>query len=54
MPPATHTYRFTHCRPGITDPTIRFTTVFGLGHLWPVAANGYDASARLLAFFDAH
>lgn len=53
LPPATYTYRFTNCRTGSTVAKVHFTTVFGLGHLWPIAANGYDASARLLAFFDA-
>lgn len=53
LPPATHTFRFTNCQAGIAIRKIKFTTVFGLGHLWPIAADGYDASAELLAFFDA-
>jgi poly(3-hydroxybutyrate) depolymerase len=51
-PPATHTYRFTGCRRGTSGDVVRFSTVFGLGHEWPTAANGFDASDRLLAFFD--
>lgn len=43
----------TVCQAGVATSKIVFTEVFGLGHLWPTAANGYDASARLLAFFDA-
>jgi polyhydroxybutyrate depolymerase len=53
FPPATYTYRFSDCRTGSTVSKVHFTTVFGLRHFWPIAADGYDASARLLAFFDA-
>ena len=49
----THAPFSTNCQAGIANPKIQFTTVFGLGHHWPIAADGYDASARLLAFFDA-
>ena len=49
----THAPFSTNCQAGIANPKIQFTTVFGLGHHWPVAADGYDASAELLAFFDA-
>jgi poly(3-hydroxybutyrate) depolymerase len=51
-PPPTYTYRFTSCRRGTSGNVVRFSTVFGLGHEWPTAANGFDASARLLDFFD--
>ncbi len=51
-PPATYTFRFTACKAATSGNVVRFTTVFGLGHEWPVAANGFDASARLLDFFD--
>jgi poly(3-hydroxybutyrate) depolymerase len=43
----------TVCRAGVATSKIVFTEVNGLGHLWPIAVNGYDASAQLLAFFDA-
>ena len=41
------------CQGGIANAKIQFTTVYGLGHSWPTSANGFDASAELLAFFDA-
>lgn len=51
-PPPTYTYRFTACKAATSGNVVRFSTVFGLGHEWPVAANGFDASARMLDFFD--
>lgn len=54
FPPATYTYRFTGCKRGTPGNMVRYTTVFGLGHMWPVAADGFDASAELLDFFNAH
>jgi poly(3-hydroxybutyrate) depolymerase len=48
-----NTISSTVCQAGIAISKVMFTEVHGLGHLWPVAANGFDASAQLLAFFDA-
>jgi poly(3-hydroxybutyrate) depolymerase len=53
VPPANFTFEVTGCKAGAPTDTLRFTTVFGLGHLWPVAADGFDASARMLAWFNA-
>jgi poly(3-hydroxybutyrate) depolymerase len=52
LPPPRYTYEMSPCR-GSAVQKLRFTTVFGLGHLWPVAADGFDASAGLLTFFNA-
>lgn len=43
----------TSCRTGTTHTMLKRVSVVGLGHEWPVAASGYDASAGLLSFFDA-
>ena len=51
-PPATYNYRYTGCKRGTSGNVVRLSTVVGLGHEWPVAANGFDASARMLEFFD--
>ena len=51
-PAPTFTFRFTGCKRGTSGNVVRYSTVFGLGHEWPTAANGFDASARLLDFFD--
>jgi poly(3-hydroxybutyrate) depolymerase len=48
-----NTISSTVCQAGVAISKVIFTEVHGLGHLWPVAANGFDASAQLLAFFDA-
>lgn len=53
LPQVTHALFSTNCQAGIANPKIQFTEVFGLTHHWPIAADGYDASAKLLAFFDA-
>lgn len=52
IPPPTFTFQFTGCKRGTSGNVVRFTTVFGLGHEWPTAGNGFDASARMLDFFD--
>ncbi|HZJ63214.1 MAG TPA: PHB depolymerase family esterase [Kofleriaceae bacterium] len=52
FPLPNYTFRFTGCRRGTSGNVVRFTTVFGLGHEWPTAGNGFDASDELLAFFD--
>lgn len=53
LPQATHALFSTNCQAGIANPKIQFTEVFGLTHHWPIAADGYDASAKLLEFFGA-
>lgn len=52
-PPLTvlRTIRFTSCQPS-GDGALELTIVSGLGHLWPTAAQTFDASAEMLAFFD--
>ena len=42
----------TDCLPGITDPVVQYVLVGGLQHNWPTAADHYDASSEMLAFFD--
>lgn len=52
FPTPNYTFRYTGCKKGTSGNVVRFTTVFGLGHLWPTVGNGFDASDQMLAFFD--
>jgi polyhydroxybutyrate depolymerase len=42
----------TDCVASEPDPVVQFVSVGGLGHWWPTAADFYDASSEMLAFFD--
>lgn len=45
-------YLTTACEFGTFRNIIKFYTVYNHGHSWPVAADGLDASASMLQFFD--
>lgn len=42
----------TDCQASESDSILYFVSVGGLGHHWPTAADHFDASAEMLAFFD--
>jgi polyhydroxybutyrate depolymerase len=45
-------YLTTACQFGTFRNVLKFVTVYGHGHSWPVASDGYDASNSMLLFFD--
>ena len=45
-------YLTSACQYGTFHNVLKFVTVYGLGHSWPTATNGYDASTSMLQYFD--
>ena len=46
------TIQLTDCQASESDPILYFVSVGGLDHHWPTAADHFDASSEMLAFFD--
>lgn len=54
LPAPAVAYQWTHCRVGETRRMVELVHLTGHSHAWPTwALHGYDASAGMLAYFDA-